>query len=83
MKAPKVGIGSRRQEPVGKTQKEGVRTSVFTNMRCSPNDYLLPTRTRWGVQSLLLGLGRRETFRYTIAGGDALVLSHPTSNDCI
>ncbi|MEG4010056.1 hypothetical protein QUA41_29140 [Microcoleus sp. Pol11C1] len=82
MKALKVGIGSRRQEPVGKTQKEGVRTSVFTNMRCSPNDYLLPTRTRWGVQTLL-GLGHRETFRYTIAGGDALVLSHPTSHDGI
>ena len=47
-----------------------------------PNDYLLPTRIRWGVQSLLLGLGHRETFRYTIAGGDARVLSHLTSNAC-
>ncbi|MEG4182473.1 hypothetical protein QUA32_11890 [Microcoleus sp. Pol14D6] len=51
MKAPKVGIEGRRQDPAGKAQKEGVRTSVFTNMRCSPNDYLLLTRTRWGVQT--------------------------------
>ncbi|MEG4111977.1 MULTISPECIES: hypothetical protein [unclassified Microcoleus] len=83
MKAPKVGIEGRRQDPVGKAQKEGVRTSVFTNMRCSPNDYLLLTRTRWGVQTLLLGLGHRETFRYTIAGNDALVLRHLSSNYCI
>ncbi|MEG4442470.1 hypothetical protein QUB47_08725 [Microcoleus sp. AT9_B5] len=35
MKAAKLEIGVGSQEPGGKSQKEGARRSVFTNMRCS------------------------------------------------
>jgi len=35
MKAAKLEIGVRSQEPEGKRKKEGARRSVFTNMRCS------------------------------------------------
>src|SRR4028119_941007 len=36
MKAAKLEIGVRSQEPGGKRKKEGARRSVFANMRCSP-----------------------------------------------
>ncbi|MEG4497999.1 hypothetical protein QUB05_13875 [Microcoleus sp. F10-C6] len=35
MKAAQLEIGVLRQEAGGKSQKEGARRSVFTNMRCS------------------------------------------------
>jgi hypothetical protein len=35
MKAAKLEIGVLRQEAEGKSQKEGARRSIFTNMRCS------------------------------------------------
>jgi hypothetical protein len=41
-----------RQEEEGKRKKEGARSSVFTNMRCSPGQYHIPT-----IKSIILGLG--------------------------
>ncbi|MEG3987300.1 hypothetical protein QUA13_09065 [Microcoleus sp. S28C3] len=35
-----------------------------------------------GSSKSAAGLGACSTFRYTIAGGDARVLSHLTSNAC-
>jgi hypothetical protein len=35
MKAAQLEIGVLRQEAEGKSQKEGARRSIFTNMRCS------------------------------------------------
>jgi hypothetical protein len=39
MKAAQLEIGVLRQEAEGKSQKEGVRKSVFTTMKCSQAEH--------------------------------------------
>jgi hypothetical protein len=59
MKAAKLEIGVLRQEAEGKSQKEGARRSIFTNMRCSLCNFrekLIYTMNQQCPASKILGL---------------------------
>jgi hypothetical protein len=59
MKAAQLEIGVLRQEAEGKSQKEGARKSIFTNIRyslCNFREKLIHTINQQGPTSKILGL---------------------------